>query len=223
MARRSYSAADFRAAVADPSVRSIADLCRRLGLVPRGGNYDSVRRYAAELGLDVSRLTIPPRSGSLDGIPWEQPDRVRAVAAAASSIADFLRCFGRDPRGANYPAVIRELEGLGVDVVRLRAWTGHDTRRVTRSVTVAELVTRNHVSSARLKAALLREGVKAHRCERCGLAEWLGRPIPLELDHVDGDRRNNRLENLRLLCPNCHALTDTYRGRNIGRYDGSPG
>jgi hypothetical protein len=46
---------------------------------------------------------------------------------------------------------------------------------------------------------------------------WEGGPIPLELDHVDGDRRNNDPSNLRLLCPNCHALTPTYRGRNIGR------
>ena len=50
----------------------------------------------------------------------------------------------------------------------------------------------------------------------CHLASWNGRPIPLELDHVNGRRTDNRLDNLRILCPNCHAQTDTYRGRNIG-------
>jgi len=49
------------------------------------------------------------------------------------------------------------------------------------------------------------------------LAEWLGQPIPLELEHANGDRTDNRLEKLSLLCPNCHALTPTYRGRNKRR------
>ena len=67
-----------------------------------------------------------------------------------------------------------------------------------------------------LKARLIREGVKDARCESCNGTQWEGEPIPLELDHVNGKRDDNRLENLRLICPNCHAQTPTYRGRNIG-------
>lgn len=63
------------------------------------------------------------------------------------------------------------------------------------------------------KQALILE--RGHKCESCGLEEWKNEKIPLELEHNDGDNRNNVKENLKLLCCNCHALTSTWRGRNI--------
>jgi DNA-binding CsgD family transcriptional regulator len=68
---------------------------------------------------------------------------------------------------------------------------------------------RNH-----LKKRLFDAGIKTPRCERCGLDEWRGRDIPLALHHVNGDRNDNRLENLEILCANCHSQTDTWSGRN---------
>jgi len=63
------------------------------------------------------------------------------------------------------------------------------------------------------KKALIKE--RGHKCEGCGLTRWQESIIPLELEHIDGDNRNNIKENLKLLCCNCHALTSTWRGRNI--------
>jgi len=59
--------------------------------------------------------------------------------------------------------------------------------------------------------------LRGHKCENCGTETWLDNPIPLEIHHLDGDRLNNSLENLQLLCPNCHALTDNFKGKNIDK------
>ena len=59
--------------------------------------------------------------------------------------------------------------------------------------------------------------LRGHCCEQCGETKWLGAPIPLEVHHIDGDTLNNEIDNLKLLCPNCHACTDNYRGKNINK------
>jgi DNA-binding CsgD family transcriptional regulator len=65
-----------------------------------------------------------------------------------------------------------------------------------------------------LKLRLVKEGLKAGSCERCGLIAWRGQAITMALHHINGDRLDNRLENLELLCPNCHSQTEQYAGRN---------
>ena len=76
------------------------------------------------------------------------------------------------------------------------------------------LVPNSTFQTYKLKKRLLEDGIKQHVCEHCGLTHWQGMVIPLELHHINGDNRDNRLENLQILCPNCHALTDSYRGKN---------
>lgn len=73
------------------------------------------------------------------------------------------------------------------------------------------------LQSHSLKLNLIRDGIKKHQCERCGLEKWNFEQIPLELHHVDGNRHNNTLENIQLLCPNCHAQCDNNGGASLKR------
>lgn len=68
-----------------------------------------------------------------------------------------------------------------------------------------------------LKRRLIAAGLKQGVCEICGISEWRGEPLALALHHLNGDGRDNRLENLQLLCPNCHSQTENFAGRNVAR------
>jgi hypothetical protein len=67
----------------------------------------------------------------------------------------------------------------------------------------------------KLRIRLIKEGIKKEKCEVCGITEWNGKSVSFELDHIDGNRANHKLENIRIICPNCHSQTNTYRARNI--------
>jgi transposase-like protein len=79
------------------------------------------------------------------------------------------------------------------------------------------LVVGRRTNRAHLKLRLLDAGLKRNRCEKCGIEEWLGEPLAMALHHVNGDRLDNRLENLQLLCGNCHSQTPNFSGRNMKR------
>lgn len=79
------------------------------------------------------------------------------------------------------------------------------------------VVGRKGTSRTHLKSRLIGEGLKENRCEVCGINEWQGRALSMELHHVNGDGEDNRLENLRLLCGNCHSQTDNWGGRGVRR------
>lgn len=85
-------------------------------------------------------------------------------------------------------------------------------------VPYAEYIKRDYYTTSRVKEKLIKEGLKEDVCEECGCpAEWNGRPLSLELHHIDGNSNNNELSNLKILCPNCHQQTDNFRGKNTAK------
>lgn len=139
--------------------------------------------------------------------------QLRDAVARSVNLREVLRCLGIIPAGGNYETTKRRISKLGIDTSHFTGLPSHPVYKEPRPIE-EYLIDGKTVSTDRLRRRLIREGVFERKCHSCNLTDWLSRPIPLELDHVDGRRENNKLDNLRLLCPNCHALTGTYRGRN---------
>jgi hypothetical protein len=118
----------------------------------------------------------------------------------------------------NISAHIRRL-GLDTSHFAGQSWARGRTfpERSTRSL--EQLLRRGTTlgGGSNLRKRLVRAGLKPDHCEICGLSEWRGKPLTLQLDHINGDHTDNRLENLRILCPNCHSQTTTWCGRNRRR------
>jgi 5-methylcytosine-specific restriction endonuclease McrA len=86
-----------------------------------------------------------------------------------------------------------------------------------RSAWTAEEALTHSKSRITIKRHLLQAGILKNRCDLCGLTSWRGRPISIQIDHINGVRDDHRLENLRMLCPNCHSQTDTFAAKNKNR------
>lgn len=90
---------------------------------------------------------------------------------------------------------------------------GRKKEKFEPRILLQEILDGKHPSfqTYKLKHRLFKEGIKENKCEVCGIEEWNGLPIQCELDHINGDKFNHKLENLRVICPNCHSQTETYR------------
>jgi Zn finger protein HypA/HybF involved in hydrogenase expression len=102
---------------------------------------------------------------------------------------------------------------MGISYKGNKGAKGH--KKDPKRKTALDYIESTHVKSNTLKIKLIEDGLKKHECEECRLNIWNGKLIPLELHHVDGNRYNNSIENLQIICPNCHAQTSNYSGRNI--------
>lgn len=136
----------------------------------------------------------------------------------SSSYIDAVRKMGLS--GSSNVVTLKRIineYSLSLDKMNInrRVRMSDTTKSQNRRKTALEIIKDSKViSSHKLKERLIEDGIKERRCENCGLTEWMGKIIPLELHHKDGNHSNNDLDNLQLLCPNCHAQTDTYKGKN---------
>jgi hypothetical protein len=154
------------------------------------------------------------RPGDPVDIPRTWPDADLAWAVAHNvSMAGTIRALNLKVGGSVYLVLSQRIRELGLDTTHWKgqAWNrGRTYFNKGKARPLEEILVRDsdYLDTNRLKRRLIMAGTLTWQCAMCGGTTWQGQPIPLQLDHVNGDRRDNRLENLRVLCPNCHSLTD---------------
>ena len=163
-------------------------------------------------GLIINAIMVERTKGSLE-----------TVIKECHNITEFCRKIGVKPHGGGYYIAKKLIMEFDLDISHFTrvSWNkGIRYRTKANHIrTMDEVLTNcSYIASNDLKKRLFNNGYKEEKCECCGNTEWMGLPIKLELHHINGDHFDNRLENLQILCPNCHSFTDNFRGKNQTRY-----
>ena len=149
-------------------------------------------------------------------------DEFGILIKKSNSLSEVVRHFGLKAVGSGgFSVVKRRIKVLGLDcshmkkaVAKIRSENLQRGASLVRRPLVEVLVVNStYISTSNLKRRLLKEGLLEYKCSRCGIDSWNGDKLALQLEHSNGDSRDNRIENLKLLCPNCHSQTTTYAGK----------
>jgi 5-methylcytosine-specific restriction endonuclease McrA len=143
---------------------------------------------------------------------------LRHAISSSFSKCEALRKLGIAAQGGNYRVINKAIKVYSIDISHFKGQAWNKGRSFGPKRPLSDYLSNSYpIQSHKLRLRLIEEGLKPIKCESCKSTKWLGKPVPLELDHIDGNHENNCLENLRLLCPNCHSMTSTFRGKNKKR------
>lgn len=137
------------------------------------------------------------------------------------SFAELCKRLGLMPEGSNPKTVRKKLDQYGIDYSHFngKGWNKPEHPCYgNRGLPIDQFFVKNSSApTSKVKKRLLKNSLKEDKCEECGIINWRNKPITIQLHHINGDNTDNRLENLQMLCPNCHTQTDSFCKRHSVR------
>lgn len=147
-------------------------------------------------------------------VNWSK-ELLEEIVPQCYSYAEVLRRLGLKTYGSNPKTLKKKLNEFNVDYSHFtgQGWQvyGHPKFGCAGKPLEKVLDVNSSLSSGAVRKRLLKNKIKENKCECCGISEWQGKPIQCELHHINGITTDNRIENLIMLCPNCHSQTDNFR------------
>ena len=220
MGTRKFTKEEFEKALANND--TIHGVLIELKLSARGGSYKSFYRAAKAFGIDVSSFVKGNKSDADAKLRKQTSDeRIVQLVANNRSYQSILATLGLTINsGGNNRWIRTKVIAIGLNTDHFTG-QGHlkgKSHNWGKKQPLSEILIQDsdYSSTVRLKIRLIRDGLLKNECYECGLNSiWNDKPIVLQIDHINGDNRDNRIENLRILCPNCHSQTNTFcsRGR----------
>ncbi|WP_046508444.1 HNH endonuclease [Streptomyces odonnellii] len=207
--RRSYTKELLEEAAANS--HSIREMFEYMGIPPCDSPYGHIRKRLDQFGIDTSHFTR--RYGYLPGtLPR---DELAPAVTSSTSLAGVLKLLGLPNGGASRALVKRSIAAHGLSSAHFTGQAHNRGVPSARRKPAAEILRCLTPGAPRTKTAMLRRALDEvglpHVCDECGIVDtWQGRRLVLEIDHISGDRLDNRIENLRYLCPSCHSQTSTF-------------
>jgi hypothetical protein len=147
---------------------------------------------------------------------WTDEQLIEAVRTSIS-VSAVIRALGLAVTGGNFQHMKAQFCRLGLDTSHFkgRGYLKGQHHSFSKPRPLSEILTRNSsFSRTKLRQRLIKEGLLREKCSSCGINEWMGKRLTLELHHINGTSDDNRIENLCLLCPNCHSQTENHSGKS---------